>query len=429
MKKIFQIEDSQANKISFYILCYFLLTLPFDRFYSTLALICFGIHTVIQLRRGSLRQLDIKKLAGTQAVFLLGVLCLIYSAQTEDGISKIGKQAAIFIFPLLLSLSSLDIKKYSLQLLGVFSLGCLGTILYLYYDALHVIIHDHLPLTLIFSTAFVNHNFSEPIDMHATYLSMYACLSLCYFIYQYLQIHDRTTRFLCIVACVVLLAGIIQLGSKTVLTAMLICVNFILPQLISTGKRKALYYAISLSITFILLTAIFSIDIFKTRFVTEFKNDLSAQGLPSIPESRMARWQSACKLINRSPVTGYGTGSESAVLNQQYFKDKLYIAYYYNLNTHNQYLSIALEYGYTGLAIFLFSLVFAYYLARKSRNMLFQCFLIILIVAALSENILDSNKGIFFYAFFLPLFVIPSLAKKKKTTSVKKQMQATLQPA
>ena len=51
MKKIFFINDTVENKISYYHLLAFLAALPFDRLYSQVVLISFTIHTLIHIKK------------------------------------------------------------------------------------------------------------------------------------------------------------------------------------------------------------------------------------------------------------------------------------------------------------------------------------------------------------------------------------------
>ncbi|HSZ85613.1 MAG TPA: hypothetical protein VK787_06260, partial [Puia sp.] len=48
---------------------------------------------------------------------------------------------------------------------------------------------------------------------------------------------------------------------------------------------------------------------------------------------------------------------------------------------------------------------FGFYTAIKYRDILFLGFMIIIGITSISENILETNKGIFFYSFFFSFFV------------------------
>ena len=89
--------------------------------------------------------------------------------------------------PILLAVNQLDLNKYKFQLLKIFGFTCAIVTLYLYADAIHTLFYFHLPLSAIFTTAFINHNFSLPLELHATYFAMYAALSAFVFLLAAIQ--------------------------------------------------------------------------------------------------------------------------------------------------------------------------------------------------------------------------------------------------
>ena len=138
-------------------------------------------------------------------------------------------------------------------------------------------------------------------------------------------------------------------------------------------------------------------------------------------EPRVARWQLIWKVAGQSPVLGHGTGTEHHLLQEAYFQNKLYNSYLHELNSHNQYLAFLVETGAWGLLLFLLTLVIGFVTAIHQKDILFFSFLVIFCIVSFSENLLDTNKGIFFYAFFFSFFVhsgkpfsvLPRLVKRK----------------
>jgi O-antigen ligase len=123
-------------------------------------------------------------------------------------------------------------------------------------------------------------------------------------------------------------------------------------------------------------------------------------------------------LVKRSPLIGYGTGDEIAMLKTQYIQKGLYISYLEDFNAHNQYLSFLLKNGVLGLAIFLMAFVYYLRLAFLNRDFMYISFLILLLIGFYTENVLDANKGILFFTFFNTLFgyeALKSLKMKGKT--------------
>jgi O-antigen ligase len=160
----------------------------------------------------------------------------------------------------------------------------------------------------------------------------------------------------------------------------------------------------------LLTIAFFSItrlDIFKERFVTGFKDDLTRTTRNGeVADSRIMRWRCAFTLIKQAPVAGHGTGSERNLLKEKYFERKLYNSYLHELNAHNQYLSFLIKTGFVGLMVFITTLCIGFITAWKNKDFTFLSFMILIGLVSLSENILDVNKGIFFYAFFFTYFML-----------------------
>jgi O-antigen ligase len=220
MKKAFYINDSIENRLSYYHLLFFLMALPFDRFYSTIILISLLVHTAIFFHREQLKNIGRKDFL-LQSVFFISLISILYSGFPKAGLTVVTKQFAILLFPLVFAVLPLNIKKYRERLFLVLTVSCVCTTVYLYLDAVHVILYNGLSPKSLFSWEFVNHNFSLPIDMHATYLSMLLVVSLVYSLRQiYLLPKGKRLYFMAYAA--ILFAGLIQLSSKSALIAFLL---------------------------------------------------------------------------------------------------------------------------------------------------------------------------------------------------------------
>ena len=162
--------------------------------------------------------------------------------------------------------------------------------------------------------------------------------------------------------------------------------------------------ALSIFLSLIVFYGITRMDDMKTRMITDLKDDLSESGLNvNLVEPRIRRWQSAWELIKQSPVYGHGSGSEVALLKDIYYRDQLYQSFLHDLNAHNQYLSMLIKTGLPGLLILLYLFFSGFQYAFRSRDILLSSFLIIICAVSFSENILDANKGIFFFSGFFSL--------------------------
>jgi len=417
IKSIFNIKDTVANKISYWLLAGFLITLPFDSFYSEAFLAAFTLHTCINWQARYFKSIFTKEVLVLTAVFLLSVITSFYSQDRKESINIITKQSAVFIIPVAFVLSGIDLNRYKIPLCSIFVVTCTATVIYLYFDALHTIFYFHLPVSVLFSPAFMNHNFSMPIELHATYLSLYVAFSIA--ILAFLTATEKRTVLKClyIVGIFILSAGLLQLSSRSVIIALLVIINVVFPVFLLKKKQRSFFCITSVFLSFLLLFGVTRIDAFENRYVSELKKDLSDKiSVVEIEESRVTRWEAITGLVKKAPLIGYGTGSEKKVLQDKYFEQKLYSSYLNQLNTHNEYLDFLLKAGFAGLAVFVWVLSMGFLTAWKQKDFLLAAFLVLLVVVCISENILDRNKGIFFYSFFFSLFLLT--VKKSESQSV-----------
>jgi O-antigen ligase len=395
-------------------------SLPFDMFYSHLILVSFAIHTLIHLNKNAIKPVFKIRTLMLQSVFFITALSTIYAINKPAAFDEWGKHIAIFIFPLVFCLNPLDLKKYRHRLLMCFALVCTATIAYLYLDALMVIKHYQLPLKALFSGAFTNHNFSQPIDMHATFFSMQIAVSLVYILSVLIKERASLKKMLYLVCAGILTAGLIQLSSKSVFIALIVTIDAALPYFLLVGKRRIKYMAVIASITVLAVLVIFNSNVFRERYFNELKVDLSKTAQGSATDSRLARWDVAIGLIGKAPVIGYGAGSEMGLLHEEFFNKKLFNSYLNGLNAHSEYLSLLLKSGIIGLLVYLATLAFGFNIAFRQKDILLFTFITLIAIVSLSEDLFDVDKGTCFYAFFFAFFVFSNEDSESNLTPVGK---------
>jgi O-antigen ligase len=418
MKELFQIKDSTANRISYYLILFFLLSLPFDRFYSHLIMVCLFIHTLINLRKSDIKPLFTLQNIMLQSVFFVTLISSFYSIDKTHGYQEIGKQAFILLMPILFCLNPIDLKKYRNNFFLIFSIGCTLSVVYLYVQALVTINYYHLPLAALFSPAFINHNFSEPFGIHATFFSMQLSLALIYLLSVALKSSNIKSTIPLLLCCCVLTSGIIQLSSKSVFVSLLLIINFAIPYFILNSKKRIPYILITLIFNVLLFVGIYKIDALKTRYLTEFKSDLNSTISQNLIEPRLARWQVAKEVILTRPIFGHGAGSETELLRAGYFEKKLYRSYLASLNAHSEFLSLLIKAGIFGLLVYLITLIFGFTISIRNKDVLLFSFIVLVALVSFSENLLDVDKGIIFYSFFFSLLYFSSNLNQSKNHQI-----------
>jgi len=373
MKQLFLIEDSLANKISYYHLMLLMASLPFDRFYSHLILISLAVHTIIHFNRQGMAQVFTWRTLVLQSVFFVTLISTIYTVNRAEAFNEWGKQITIFLLPIIFCFTTLDLKKYREQLLLAFSLVCTATIIYLYADAFITIRYYHLPFSAIISEAFTNHNFSEPIDMHATFFSMQIAMALVCVIAALIRATSLFYRLVFTICACILLAGLMQLCSKSIFVALFIIINIAIPVTLLKERRQRLKFAlVATAMSVLIIAGIFLVGAFRERYVTELKTDLTMVPKDVTSDSRLARWEVAAGFIKQSPIIGHGAGSEVGLLRESFFEKKYYNSYLNKLNVHDEYLSFLFKSGIWGLLVYLGTVVLGFKIAiQKKRHFIF----------------------------------------------------------
>ena len=390
-----------------------LISLPYDMFYSHLILISCIVETLIHLRKTDIKPLLTITNLALASVFFVTAVGTLYSINKPQAFNEWGKQITILLFPLVFCLNPLDIKKYRDNLLLVFAAGSTMAILFLYLQAFRAISFYHLPANALFSSDFTNHNFSGPLDIHATFFSMQIAIALVLFVTELVKVQSKPYKIFCLLCCTILSVGIIQLSSKSVFVALLVIINVAIPLFVLNGAKRIKFAAATLSLSALIIAGIYHMANFKERYITELKADLSKASADELFDPRLARWQVALKLAGQSPIIGHGSGSETGLLKQRFFEAKFYRSYLAGLNAHNQYISFLIKTGAIGLLAYLATLYFGFRKAFLRRDTLLLAFMAIIATVSFSENLLDVDKGIFFYSVFFSLFIFSNNDKSR----------------
>lgn len=415
MEKLLRPDDTLNNRISYYLLMLLLLSLPFNLFYSHLFLIGLALHTIIQIRKTTIKPLLTRANFALAAVFFVTLLSIIYTTNKPEAFTELGRQVTILLTPLIFCFNPLDLKKYRHKFLLVFSFGYTITITYLFLQALFTIKYYHLPLKALASPAFTNHNFSEPLEIHATFFSMQIAIALVYLLYVLVRETVKTRKLFWLTCCGILAMGILQLSSKSIFIALLLIINIALPLFILKGRNRFRFMAISAALFIVVMAGIYTRDTFKERYVTELKKDLSQSTDAELTDPRLARWSVAISVGAQSPVIGHGAGTEIGLLKDPFFDHQFYRSYLAGLNAHNQFISFFIKSGIVGLMVYLCVLAFGIRAAVAKCDLMLMAFMAIITAVSFSENYLDVDKGIFFYSVFFSLLIFSA---SSETTAI-----------
>ena len=119
---------------------------------------------------------------------------------------------------------------------------------------------------------------------------------------------------------------------------------------------------------------------------------------------RIHKWLNTMELISEQPFLGTGAGDMQEKLMETYKKNDFLIAYDLKFNPHNQYLQTWASSGMIGLFLLLAILLYSLIYAIDSKNALYIALVLVIALSMLTESMLQRQKGLVFFSFFLLFF-------------------------
>ena len=118
---------------------------------------------------------------------------------------------------------------------------------------------------------------------------------------------------------------------------------------------------------------------------------------------RLEYWKTASRIIAKEPWLGVGTGDVPQAFELQYHLDKSSLSEKNRRRAHNQFLTIWLTFGIGGLIYFL---IYLFIPLKRSQHKFYPIFFIIVFLSFFTEDTLETQAGVTFFALFNSLFLL-----------------------
>lgn len=120
---------------------------------------------------------------------------------------------------------------------------------------------------------------------------------------------------------------------------------------------------------------------------------------------RLEFWKTASYIIYDHPIFGVGTGDIQDAFNNMYVETNSKLDTAWRLRCHNQYLAVGVAFGFVGLLLFVFYLLYPTFVLRNSIHYLYWPFFLIALLSFVTEDTLETQSGVTFFIFFQTLFL------------------------
>jgi O-antigen ligase len=391
----------------------FVVTLPFHRLSNEIATAFLLVSCVpgcsIELLRRRWKTILI-----FSSIYLLALVSSLYAPSTKLALHDLGIESTLLLMPVMMGLSY-EPTQLKNDIVKIFYIAAVSVaLLYLGWQFIDRVKGEQINSATLLSEDQLNHQYSYPVGIHATFFSAYVSLSLYFLLSYLLRYRSMLLRMLIILLMCLSIFSLLMLSSRTILLITFSSILVLL--LIQLGKgRWTIAFFVSAIIVLPLVFFWKESIYFKKRFESDLQKDIKWRevqallrnpvdmGRDSILKndgSRIERWIAAMQVIKENPVIGHGTGQEKPALFKKYKQLGLSVTLEKGYDSHNQFLAYTIRSGIPGLIVFLGMIIYGLVIAIRSRNYEYLLFLVLIICVSLTENFLSSNKGIEFFAFF-----------------------------
>lgn len=339
------------------------------------------------------------------SLYLVQVLGIAYTANLEEGFSRLETKVNLVIMPLVVLTYPFSPKQIR-AILILFCLSVIAAAVFCHMHAIGNILEREVPLKdLLTSYLYQTSYLIAPIKINVIYYSIYisfACLILLFYLF---ESRALLTRLLIFVGMGYLIIFNFLLISRTALVAFIVTFFFLFAAKAIFEQRIA---RVRLWIFFICLICLFAVAILVNdnvllRLTSFFEAVTSNQFLEGNDSAsyHFKSWYCSLQNLNVSSILfGFGTGDESNVLLACYELNGFHDMIESDFNAHSEYLSEFLRHGIIGLAVLVACLMIPLSYALRAKDWLYVAFIALFGIASLTETTLSVQKGLVFYSVF-----------------------------
>lgn len=347
---------------------------------------------------------------GLTSFFWLSLISVTYSENLRYALSKMETRLPILVWPIIILLNPIFKKRKNVIDL-ILNSFVISTIVFCFYC--HCAMMEKLQtLGLDINQFFLHYELqtsylSEPLKLHPTYFSLFIILSI-FVLFKRLPNQKPGRRIVIILIIIYLLVFVLQLSARGPILALALISLLLSTVLIIKGK-KYIYGIVIIALTLFLLYFAFTrLENFRHKFYLTFKEFIENKDKIVTTNSVTLHYRSwLCSIEtskNNLPLgTGIGDGLGSLI--ECYSRSGWEYMAAEGLNAHCQYLSMLVDLGIPGLLSFILLLVVLVVVSVKKNDPLLLSFLLLSIIAFIPESVLETQKGVTFFYFFLSILL------------------------
>ncbi|AZQ43121.1 O-antigen ligase family protein [Nonlabens ponticola] len=355
---------------------------------------------------------DYRMMIAGSALYILYAVSLSYTENMEIGLRKMETGLSLLIIPIfsgLLPIAVIEkIKRNFSQFLWVYIVSVTLTLIIFW-----CIFIEHYGMSLFQHFPTVINKDLGPYNLHPIYLAMHGAVAILFSFYLLSKLKKKWAFAVLIFMSIIIACFMLIVIKKGPIISLVITALY----LVFAYKNKSAIIALT-SICGLFICVI----IFQPKVNRKFSELLNISGQTSGEQMsstniRVAIFDCVNDIAPEAGLFGYGVGDAKDELLKCYNEKNPTLAKY-KYNTHNQFMSIFLRVGAIGAITFIVLMLFILYRLRKREAHLAIAVVSFYLLIMFSENILERENGVLYFAFFTFVFYQVFKGKNKKSISI-----------
>lgn len=378
----------------------------------TASIISLVLLILLRLSSQDQRQLIVRSIRSHPILLLLPlfylwhIFGLIWTENYKYAGLDLQIKAAFLLFPLFAGTMKISEKNFRLTL-WAFVWGCVSACLVL-------LIHAMCEFSETGKISYFFYIDYSSLLMHPTYISMYINIAILFLVYLMYTITEPRNLVFFSAAFLFLFIQLILLSARTAQAVALL--TFILSSyyFLRNGSflnMKRAHFVLILAMT---TGSYFILQHLNNRY-SQVENAIvtAADAAPAneynSTTGRIEIWKESMDLLRENWILGTGTGDVKDELMKTYQQHNFHYALDKKLNSHNQFLQTLLALGAPGLLLLLMLVLHPFLNIKGNEWPVFAFFSLVIILNAMTEAILEVQRGAFFFAYMYSLFKLKEI--------------------
>lgn len=382
-------------------------SLPFKDQYSTFAMLlilALGLWAVL-VQKEAVNWKRLARYWWIPVLLLLPRIMGLFYGQWDNATKELLRSIPLVLVPLsfvLLSGGGSSKKIRNWFFYGAV-LGIVLMAIICYYPVISTMIKQDQPLSFLLRWRYMNFNFTKPIDAHPAYLGL---------LIVWLIVHVLFSNIIALKWRIWISLGLVILLFQLVARNALFLAGIAMAIYVVKSKIKWLQLsAVALLFTVIGLVVWHPSTYLRDKFFYIFIEDAKVK-----ENTRFDRLEASFEVFRQAPVFGPGPGTDNEKRMEAYLKMGEIVAYENNYNAHNQFVEILSTFGIVGISCFLIAILLAVTAVLKNKNWIDLLLLGAIIVAMLTESLLERALGVKYLSILIAFILLNHLNNQRENS-------------